>query len=170
MPQHVENLLVATHQTPAQFQVYPGVLKKLWNRMLEPDWRTALKVGPPQLEVERKAPLIKRDALLPTINHRRRTCCTSSRRRGLPSTAWSSRRRSPRCPRSTAPVTRTPISTSSRRSRAAPARSKAATARRRKASWRRISSSSSTGPRRSSPILRKSRRCASTRARRSRRC
>mmetsp|Transcript_40121 Transcript_40121/g.125616 ORF Transcript_40121/g.125616 Transcript_40121/m.125616 type:complete len:309 (-) Transcript_40121:498-1424(-) len=61
---HVENLLVATHDTPAQFEVYPHILKKLWNRMLEEDWRTALKAtymlhkfaadGAPQHSVELK--------------------------------------------------------------------------------------------------------------------
>ena len=42
-PKHVEALLGATHDTPGHFDIYPHILKKVWNRMVEKDWRCVLK-------------------------------------------------------------------------------------------------------------------------------
>jgi hypothetical protein len=40
---HAERLVQVTYQVSAKYDIYDGVLRKLWNRMTEKDWRTTIK-------------------------------------------------------------------------------------------------------------------------------
>lgn len=40
---HVERLVGVTYQINGRYDIYDAVLRKLWNKMAEPDWRTKVK-------------------------------------------------------------------------------------------------------------------------------
>jgi len=40
---HVERLVGVTYQISGRYDIYDAVLRKLWNKMAEPDWRSKLK-------------------------------------------------------------------------------------------------------------------------------
>ena len=40
---HVERLVGVTYQISGRYDIYDAVLRKLWNKMAEVDWRTKLK-------------------------------------------------------------------------------------------------------------------------------
>lgn len=40
---HVERLIGVTYQIPVSYDVYDALLRKIWSKMAEPDWRTNLK-------------------------------------------------------------------------------------------------------------------------------
>jgi ANTH domain len=40
---HVERLVGVTYQIAARYDIYDAVLRKLWNKMAERDWRTTIK-------------------------------------------------------------------------------------------------------------------------------
>jgi len=40
---HVERLVGVTYQISAKYDIYDAVLRKLWSKMCEKDWRTTIK-------------------------------------------------------------------------------------------------------------------------------
>jgi hypothetical protein len=40
---HVERLVGVTYQISARYDIYDAVLRKLWSKMAEKDWRTTIK-------------------------------------------------------------------------------------------------------------------------------
>merc|ERR1740139_1404209 len=40
---HVERLVGVTYQISGRYDIYDSVLRKLWNKMCEKDWRTTIK-------------------------------------------------------------------------------------------------------------------------------
>ena len=40
---HVERLVGVTYQISARYDIYDAVLRKLWGKMAEKDWRTTIK-------------------------------------------------------------------------------------------------------------------------------
>lgn len=41
--EHVERLVGVTYQISGKYDIYDSVLRKLWNKMAESDWRTTIK-------------------------------------------------------------------------------------------------------------------------------
>lgn len=42
---HVERLVGVTYQISGRYDIYDAVLRKLWGKMCEKDWRTVIKVS-----------------------------------------------------------------------------------------------------------------------------